>query len=331
MMQRLTLPVLFKEFAVQMRGSRAAILIGVYVGLAIIATRLLYGIVTAELDRGAPLLAAQVGQVIFIGLTLGLQALMVFLAPATTVNAISSEYERGTHSLLLTTPVTPFQLVVGKLVAALAFLLVLLVAALPVYGIVLLFGGVEVTDLLRVMAMLLVTAVTGCVFGLFCSAVTRQTYSATLLCYALLVSLVGGTLFAANVWSLVNSMRVAPPWLVAANPLSAMAAALVPARPPASTFTGGLRPLVLISLLTGGSLNGGGEATLLFHRATAVIYGGATLLFLWATLHLVTPLRRWRLTLVDAALLLVLLGYLVLAYGSRSWWLTALLGIMPIG
>lgn len=319
------MPVLFKEFAVQMRGSRAALLIGVYVGLAIIAARLLYGAVTGQLDRGTPLLSAQIGQVIFVGLSLGLQALMVFLAPATTVNAISGEHERGTFGMLLTTPLTPIQLVAGKLVAALAFLLVLLAAALPVFGVVALFGGVEPQDMLRVGAVLLVTAVMGCVFGLFCSAVTRQTYSATLLCYALLVSLIGGTLFAANVWSLVNSLTAAPPWMLAANPLSAMASALQPARPPASSLTGGLRPLTLLNLLTSGAIGSGspdGGAPL--HRATAVIYALASLLMFWASLHLVTPLRRWRLRTVDAALLLLLLGVLVLAYGAGGWWLPGL-------
>jgi ABC-type transport system involved in multi-copper enzyme maturation permease subunit len=322
--------VLFKEFAVQMRGSRAAILIGVYVGLAIVAGRLLYGLVTAELDRGAPLLAAQVGQVIFIGLSLGLQTLITFMAPATTVNAISSEHERGTYSLLLTTPLAPIQLVAGKLVAALAFLLVLLVSALPVYGVVLLFGGVEPADIVRVSGVLLVTAITGCVFGLFCSAVTRQTYSATLLCYALLVSLVGGTLFAANVWSLVNSLGAAPPWIVAANPLSAMASALAPARPPSISLTGGLRPLVLLGLLTSGALGAERAAGgVPLHRATVVLYGALSLLLFWATLHIVTPLRRWRLSTIDATLLLLLLGYLVLAYGARAWWLPGLIRPVP--
>lgn len=321
-----SMPVLFKEFAVQMRGSRAALLIGVYVGLAIIAARLLYGIVTEQLDRGAPLVAAQVGQVIFIGLSMGLQTLMVFLAPATTVNGISAEHERGTYQLLLTTPVAPVQLVAGKLAAALAFLLLLLVAALPVYAVVALFGGVELGDLLRVAGMLLITAVVGAAFGLFCSAATRQTYSATLLCYALLVSLIGGTLFLSNVWSLVNSLSAAPPWLVVANPLSAMASALMPARPPDSSLTGGLRPLVLLGLLTSGTVGGGGWATLPLHRATAVLYGAGSLLLFWATLHLATPLRRWRVTTVDAALLLLLLGYLVLAFGARGWWLP---GVFP--
>ncbi len=323
------IPILFKEFAVQMRGSRAALLIAVYVGLAIVAARLIYGVVASELDRGEPLVAAQIGQVLFIGLSMGLQALIVFLAPATTVNAISGEHERGTYQLLQTTPVTPLQLVAGKLVAALAFLLVLLLAALPVFAVVVLFGGITAADILRVAVTLVITAVAGGAFGLLCSAITRQTYSATLLCYALLVSIVGGSLFAANVWSLVNGLTAAPPWLLVANPLSAMASALGPTRPPSTSLTGGLRPLALLSLLTSGALGGPGGTVVPLYRATAVLYGIGALLLFWATLHIVTPLRRWRLTIVDAAMLILLVGCLVLAYGARAWWLPGLVRVLP--
>lgn len=319
---QLSIPVLFKEFAVQMRGSRAAILLALYVGLTTIAARLFYGALVSQLDRGVPLLSAQIGQVLFIGLSLGLQLLTVFLAPALTLNAISSEYERGTAAMLQATPVTPIQLVTGKLVAALALLLLLLIAVLPVFSVVYLFGGIMISDLLRMGALLLVTAVTGCVFGLFCSAVTRQTYSATLLCYALLISVVGGSLLAANVWSLLNALQPAPPGYVVVNPLSAMASALAPLQPPTDAFIGGLRPLVLLSLLSRGVMDAGMlSLPLPLHRATSVIYGGVALMLFWATLHLAAPYRRWRLSRIDLAMLLMLLGYLVLVYGTRAWWM----------
>ncbi|PDW03900.1 ABC transporter permease [Candidatus Viridilinea mediisalina] len=324
-MKRLAMPILFKEFAVQMRGSRVALLLAIYVGLSSITARLLYGVLVSQLDRGAPLLSAQIGQVLFIGLSLGLQLLTIFLAPALTLHAISSEYERGTALILQTTPITPLQLVTGKLVAALSLLLLLLLAVAPVFSVVFLFGGVTIADLGRMGGLLLLTAFTGCMLGLCCSAATRQTYSATLLCYALLVCLVGGTLLAANIWSLLNAMRAAPAYYVVANPLSAMAAALVPARPPTDAFVGGLRPLVLLSLLTRGALETGAlGGTLPLHRATAVLYGAISLVLFWFTLHLAAPRRRWRLTKVDAALCMVLLGYLVLVYGAREWWLVGL-------
>lgn len=320
-------PVLFKEFKVFMRGSRAALMLALYVGLAVIAARLLTSAVLEQLDRGAPLLSAQIGQVLFIGISLGLQALTVFLSPAITLNAISREYERGAFEMLLLTPVPPLQFVLGKWVAGLAFLFLLQLAVAPVFGVVALFGGVTVADIARVAAILFITMLTGSVFGLFCSALTRQTYSAVLLCYAVLFTLIAGTLFAASVWSLVNGMQLAPPVFVVANPLSAMGAALSEAQPPVVSFTGGLRPLALLIPLTRGVANlgvAGFTDAVPLYRATAVLYAGVSLILLWVTLHLALPRRRWRLTTVDAALALVLLGGLVLAYGFREWWLAGL-------
>jgi ABC-type transport system involved in multi-copper enzyme maturation permease subunit len=317
-------PVLFKELATQLRGSRAALMITLYIGLVLIAARLLYGLVAAQLDYGRPLLSAQIGQVLFIGVSLVVQTLTVFLAPATTVNAISQEHERGTFELILATPLSAGQLLVGKLIAALAFMLLLLLAVAPAMSLVLLFGGVAITDVLRVFATTLITAVVGCAFGLCCSAITRQTYSATLLCYALLISLVGGSLFAANVWSLVNGLTAAPPAIVAANPLAAMATALAPVRPPESTVTGGFRPLVLLGLLSRGTIDAASGEAAPTYRATAMIYGAATIIFFWVALQAVRPRRR--LTREDGLMLLTLLGYGLIAYLLRGWWVP---GIFP--
>lgn len=315
-------PVLFKEFAVQLRGSRAALLLTVFVGLTIIAARLLYGAITSQLDRGTLLLSAQIGQVLFIGLSLGVQALVTFLAPATTVNAMSSEYERRTFDMLLMTPISATQLLFGKLIASLSFLILMVLASLPVFSAVALFGGVELNDIGRVVGTLLMTAIVGGMFGLFCSALTRQTYSATLLCFAILVSVIGGTLFAANVWALINGLTPAPPALVVGNPLSAMASALAPVRPPETSLTGGLRPLVMLGLLTRGVLDLGVQEGLApLHRAASVIYIGLTIILFWLTIHIVQPRRRWRLTIADAAMLTFVVGYGLLAFWSRSWWL----------
>lgn len=316
-------PMLFKELSTQLRGSRAALLITVYVGLVLIAARLFYGVTFSQLDYGKPLLSAEIGQVLFIGVSLMVQTLTLFVAPATTVNAISQEHERGTFELIIATPLSAAQLIAGKLLAALALQILLLLAAAPAFSLVLLFGGVTLADGVRVLFVILTTAVVGCAFGLFCSAITRQTYSATLLCYAVLIILVGGSLFAANVWSALNGFSVAPPALVAANPLSAMATALAPARPPATSLTGGFRPIVLIGLLSQGSINNV-VSTAPIYRATAALYGALTILLFWATLAAVR--RRRQLTRDDGMMLAALVVYLLAAYLLRGWWMP---GIFP--
>lgn len=325
-MQRMLSPILFKELRAQLRGSRAALLLTLYVGLTLIAMRLVYSSVAAQTSSGPPIFSAQVGQGVFVGLALAVQTLTVFLAPATTVNSISAEYERRTYDLLIATPLSSAQLVIGKLLAGLAFLLLLLLAALPLFSVVLLFGGVGLADVGRVLATVLVSAATGCVLGIFCSALTRQTYSATLLCYALLVALIGGSLLAANLWSLTNAMQPAPPSYVVANPLSAIGSALARTRPPEVVSAETLRPLVALSLLTQGVVTSeaGQRLTLPLYRATIVLYGAASLLLFWLSLHLVRPRQRWVLGRSDLIMLGLVCGYGLLALLTRAWWLAGL-------
>jgi ABC-type transport system involved in multi-copper enzyme maturation permease subunit len=320
-------PVLLKELRAALRGSRAALLLTVYVGLSLVAMRLVYGAVADQTGAGAPIFNAQVGQAIFIGLALTVQGLTMFLAPATTVNSVSAEYERRTFDLLAATPITPAQLLVGKLLTGLAFVLLLLVAVTPLFSVVLLFGGVTLIDIARVLAVLLGTAVAGAVLGLFCSAATRQTYMATLLCYTLLVGLVGGTLLAANFWSLTHAMQPPPPSYVAANPLSAMGSALGRTRPPDVISPDTLRPVIALSLLTQGvTMQLQGErVTLPLYRASLTIFGAASLLLFWASLHLTRPRRQWVLTRADAVMLGLCLIYGLAAWLARDWWRAGLM------
>jgi ABC-type transport system involved in multi-copper enzyme maturation permease subunit len=320
------MPVLIKEFRTLLRGSRSALLITLYVGLALIAMRLVYNSVAGAAGSGQPIFNAQIGQAMFIGLALTVQLLTIFLAPATTVNSISQEHERRTFELLQTTPLSAVQLLIGKLLAGLTFLLLLIVLTTPLFSIVLLFGGVGWNDIVRVLVTVFGTAVMGCVLGLFCSIFTRQTYSATLLCYALLVAVIGGTLFAANIWTLTRGGMAAPSTYVVANPLSAMASALGRTRPPEIVTSETLQPLILLSLLTQGTvLVQSGERTALpLYRATLMLYGLLSIVIFWLSLHLVRPQRRWAFGNLDLIILGILFLYGLIALLTQNWWLAGL-------
>jgi ABC-type transport system involved in multi-copper enzyme maturation permease subunit len=280
---------------------------------------------------GVPLIGPQLGQAIFTGLTLAVQALTLFLAPATTLNTISSEYEAGTLEMLRMTALSPLHMLLGKLLTALALVVVLLLTTLPLFSVVVLFGGVELADIGRVAATIFLSAAFGCTLGLFCSALTRQTFNATILCYALLISLVGGTLFAANLWSMLHGLAAPPAGYVVANPLSAAASALAVTRPPGYITTGSLSPLAILGLLTTGVMSrGGGDPQVLpLYRATWLLYGGVSLLLVWAAAHAVQPRLPWRLRREDGVFLALLLAYAVLAWVLRGWWLAGLSAPAP--
>ncbi len=321
--------LLAKEFRTQIRGSRPALFLSVYIGLLLFALLWLYKTLVGQVQQGAPLIGPQIGQALFVGLTLAVQVLLVFLAPAITLNSISSEHERGTYDILLATPLPAAGIVFTKLIVGIAFAGLLLIAALPLYSIVVLFGGVQPEDLGRVLLTVVLTAVLGCTLGLACSIITRQTYTATLLCYALLVTVTAGTLFAANIWSALHGLAAAPTRYLVANPLSAAASALAQAQPPGIVTVDVLRPAALLGLLTRGSLNlsGGSAVVLPFFRASWMFSVGLTLVLLWLSLHTVeaTRYRRfWRISRTDVVLLGLLLVWGGVAWVSRAWWLAGL-------
>lgn len=66
-----------------------------------------------------------------------------FLTPLFAAAVLTEERERKTLDLLLTTTLTAWDLVVGKLAARLTFVGGVLLAGLPVFGVLLLFGGLD--------------------------------------------------------------------------------------------------------------------------------------------------------------------------------------------
>lgn len=70
-------------------------------------------------------------------------ALVMFITPGLTAGAISTEREKQTLNILLTTTQSSSQIIIGKLLSSVAFLILMLIAGPPLYSIVFLFGGVS--------------------------------------------------------------------------------------------------------------------------------------------------------------------------------------------
>ena len=101
----------------------------------------------------------EIGRAIFLGLMM-LQTLMVaVLAPAATAGAISSEREHQTLDLLAVTPISSLAIVLGKLLSALAWVFVLILASIPVTALVFVFGGVAPDDVIRGYVVLFATVI----------------------------------------------------------------------------------------------------------------------------------------------------------------------------
>lgn len=121
--------------------------------------------------------------------------LLTFIVPAVTASSISGERERQTLELMLTTQMTPSQIVNGKLMSALSTLMLLVISSFPAIMMVFVFGGITGADVVSLLLCYTAVAMFAGSLGIcFSSAFKRSTIS-TVVTYGVLVTIVGGTYF----------------------------------------------------------------------------------------------------------------------------------------
>lgn len=184
-------PVVVKEFRGRMRGNRAFILLTVYLAIMAGIVGLVYLFYMASIDPaysyGPPQTSSRqiFGKTLF-GLVLGIQMFCVSLfSPALTASSITSERERQTYDLLRTTLLSERALVYGKFFSGFSFILLMLVASLPMQSLAFLFGGVAPEEVLINALLLVVTAASFCAVGIFCSSLFKNTVLSTVMAYAI--------------------------------------------------------------------------------------------------------------------------------------------------
>lgn len=128
---------------------------------------------------------SMIGSVLYTLLAMVQLALLIFITPAFTSTAINGEKERQTFDLLLCSRLSSFSLVVGKMLAGLTNSLLLIAASIPVFSLVLFFGGISPAEMLLALLIYVVTALVVGSFGLFCSTVFKRPSLSTSITYVL--------------------------------------------------------------------------------------------------------------------------------------------------
>jgi len=105
---------------------------------------------------------AKKATVIFMGVSLVQLFLMSFVAPVFAAGAITQEKDANTFHILLTTPLSNAQIVLGTLFSRLFFVWVLLLSGLPIFCITMLYGGVTGAEVFQSFGL---AACTGLVTG----------------------------------------------------------------------------------------------------------------------------------------------------------------------
>ena len=226
----LNLAVFAKELRTRMRGLRAAVVVTVYLLLLSGVGGIMLYIQLQQFRSGFnPVTAAEAGFQIFATLSLFQLLLVVFIVPGLTGAAIAGERDRQTLDLLLSTQVSALWIVLGKILASLSYVVLLMVAALPLFSLVFLFGGVSPEQVALAFVISLVSALTLGVIGVFLSVLIRRGPTATVVAYGVtFVMLIGTPLLSIFIGMASDSstgtpVQVSVPLVL--NPLAALASA----------------------------------------------------------------------------------------------------------
>lgn len=247
--------IMVKELRSRMRGRRAFVVLTLY--LALLAT-IAYGVYLTvaplarnaagagfgDADFQAANVSSLIGMAIFSVLSILQIVLVSVIAPAFTAGQISLEREKQTLDLLVTTPLRPGAIVVGKLATALAFVVLMILAAIPISGLVLMYGGAQVLDIVRQQAVLLATAVGFGSVGIFASALMRRTQAATVVAYCAVIGAILGSAMLFSFWQSIARFDDplglkpnggAPEQIRFVNPMVAMLDIVANVEPPGGT------------------------------------------------------------------------------------------------
>ena len=178
---RLTGPIFDKELRVASRRKRNYVLRFVYLGLLTLFIALMWVNVVWRMDRGSSSYSAsrmsEAGKTITVCIVWFQFVTAQCIAAVLLSNAISDEIVHQTLGVLMTTPVSAFQIVVGKLLSKMLQLVLLLAISLPLLAVVRVFGGVPWDFLLSSLAITLVAALFAGCLSLYFSIRSRRAYA----------------------------------------------------------------------------------------------------------------------------------------------------------
>ena len=165
-------------------------------------------------------------------------ALMCFLAPVFTAGAITQERDAQTFNILLSTPLTAAQIVFGSLMSRLYFVIMLLLAGLPIFLITMAYGGVTTSQILESFALSGSTAILTGALAIHV-AMIRVGTRGTIFSFYLLIGLYLLSVFLLGQWSAtwveaspanLGGMKMS--WLTPLHPFLALDVALNRVHPP---------------------------------------------------------------------------------------------------
>lgn len=218
--ERLINPVLEKEIRLRMRSWRSPIALMMY--LAAIGLLGFGFMFTMNIGGSGDVISPERSRSFFYFLSFSQLALISFMTPGLTAGAISGEREKQTLNILLTTQQSSATIILSKLISSISFMLLIVIATLPIYSIVFLYGGISPTQLLTVFLFFIFIMFVLASLSIMFSTLFRRTMVAVTVSYGLLLFIYGFTAFLAFISDALMMDSTLSHFFFGINPISAL-------------------------------------------------------------------------------------------------------------
>ena len=125
--------------------------------------------------------------------------IILFMIPVLTASSIAGERERQTLDVMLTTPISPFSIVLGKVFTAMAQVLMYVVSSVPIMSLAFIIGGMSWSYILGFIAMVVYASFYVGAIGVYCSAKRKKTITSVISSFIIIAVVMIFTLVAFSI------------------------------------------------------------------------------------------------------------------------------------
>lgn len=199
-------PVLRNESKLAVRSIKFTLMIFAYIVILSVAAVIYYNSLNSEVFING--LNLQSSVMFYVVMAVGQAVLLMFIVPSLTSTAICSEREKQTLDILLSSKLTPLQIIVGKVFASSLRVIVLIISTMPLYAICSLIGGVKLSNIIELIIFFTVNTIFVGSIGVFVSTYVKTSKVATALSYGLVLFIYVGIIVIAWAIFVITMMQL---------------------------------------------------------------------------------------------------------------------------
>ncbi len=188
-------PILKKELKLGARSVKLPLALSLYNGFLGIIAVIVIAVCAAINNAGAYNFSTLMSIFPIIGwVECGLSIIML---PILSASAISGERERQTLDIMLTTPVRPFSIIIGKVFTAMAQMLLFILSSVPIMSVAFVLGGLNWFSLLAYIVIMMSIAFYVASIGVLCSSAFKKTVVSIVLTFVFIFAIIAisGSIF----------------------------------------------------------------------------------------------------------------------------------------